>query len=160
MVGLRASGVATVFTGLVFLYVPHSILSARDRDIPRPEGWAALVGLVLIALGAVASARCIWDFTNTGRGTPLPFDAPRTHVRVGLYRWVRNPMYVGCLLVLHGEAALFWSWGLLVYAAAVAVVVYVGILVYEEPTLRRKFGDEYRQYCDDVPRLFPRVWRR
>ena len=159
MAWLRGGIGATVFAGLVLGLVPYAIRSVGNSDTPRTEGWPAVAALAMIGLGLAVCARCVWDFARTGRGTPVPFDPPRRHVRVGLYGWVRNPMYLGCLLVLLGQAALFWSRGLLAYAGAYAAAAYLFVLVYEEPTLRRKFGDAYGQYCDDVPRWLPRFRR-
>ncbi len=118
MAWLRGGIGATVFAGLVLGLVPYAIRSVGNSDTPRTEGWPAVAALAMIGLGLAVCARCVWDFARTGRGTPVPFDPPRRHVRVGLYGWVRNPMYLGCLLVLLGQAALFWSRGLLAYTCS------------------------------------------
>lgn len=103
---------------------------------------------------------CAWDFAFAGRGTPAPFDPPKILVARGLYRFVRNPMYVSILMVLLGESLLLKSLLLLRYAAIWLVIVHVFVLLYEEPTLRRKFGASYEQYCKDVGRWIPRPRRR
>jgi protein-S-isoprenylcysteine O-methyltransferase Ste14 len=116
----------------------------------------------LVPLGVLASdgrsilLRCIWDFAVSGRGTLAPIDPPKQLVVHGLYRYVRNPMYVGVLLVLLGEAWLFDSRALLVYAGEFWVVASAFVFFYEEPTLRRKFGGSYARYYRSVNRWVPR----
>jgi protein-S-isoprenylcysteine O-methyltransferase Ste14 len=100
---------------------------------------------------------CAWDFTFAGRGTPAPIDPPKELVVQGLYRYVRNPMYVGILSILLGEALLFASWSLFGYAAVVFILFFLFVVLYEEPILMRKFGESYLQYCKNVPRWIP--WR-
>jgi len=108
-----------------------------------------------MALAALIYLRCAWDFTFTGRGTPAPFDPPKEIVVRGPYRYVRNPMYVAVMLALTGEALLFEAASLLIYAALAFSFFHFWVVFYEEPTLRRKFGDSYREYCRRVPRWLP-----
>ena len=75
----------------------------------------------------------------------------------GLYRYIRNPMYVGVLLVVAGEAILFASWSILVYALCAASGFHLFVLCYEEPALRRKFGAAYDEYVQRVPRWLPHI---
>jgi protein-S-isoprenylcysteine O-methyltransferase Ste14 len=112
-------------------------------------------GLIPIALGALLYLWCAWDFTFTGKGTPAPFDPPKEMVARGLYKYVRNPMYVAALLVLIGETILFESALILIYAAIVFSVFHLWVIFYEEPTLRRKFGESYEEYCLKVSRWIP-----
>lgn len=88
--------------------------------------------------------------------TPAPFDPPRRLVTVGPYRFVRNPMYIGAALALAGAALFYESWALLWYCAAFAFVMYLFVVVYEEPALRATFGDAYVQYRERVQRWWPR----
>jgi protein-S-isoprenylcysteine O-methyltransferase Ste14 len=74
----------------------------------------------------------------------------------GLHRYIRNPMYIGVLLVVLGQAFLFWSRALAEYAAFLWLAFHVFVLLYEEPTLRRQFGNEYEAYRRRVPRWIPR----
>lgn len=114
--------------------------------------WPAVA---VVALGAALYLWCLWLFAVVGRGTPGPWDAPRRVVTVGPYRWVRNPIYLAALLVVVGEAWLFRSPPLLAYAAVMAVVFHLFVLAYEEPALRRRFGDAYLAYRRSVPRWLP-----
>jgi protein-S-isoprenylcysteine O-methyltransferase Ste14 len=111
-----------------------------------------LLGWPLLVAGAIIYFRCAWDFAVTGGGTPAPIDPPRKLVAKGLYRDVRNPMYVGVLAILTGEAILAQNVRIAIYAALVWTGFHLFVLLYEEPTLRLKFGAEYEEYCRTVPR--------
>ena len=90
-------------------------------------------------------------------GTPAPMDPPKELVVVGFYRYVRNPMYVGIILILIGYFLWFGYWSLLIYTASVFIVIHLFVTLYEEPTLQRKFGESYEKYCRRVPRWIPRL---
>jgi len=115
-----------------------------------PAGWPVL------ALGLAVFAWCVRDFFVIGRGTLAPWDPPRRLVVVGLYRVVRNPMYVGVLLVLLGETLLAGSWALAGYTAVVAAGFHVRVVVAEEPALARSFPDDWPAYTAAVSRWWPR----
>ena len=108
-------------------------------------------------IGAAVMLCCAWDFTVKGRGTPAPIDPPRELVISGLYRFVRNPMYDGALLVLFGHVLWFPSLALLVCPIIFFVAFHLFVVLYEERTLLKKFGAAYEQYFLDVPRWMPRV---
>lgn len=153
---LRTLLFTVIVPGTATILVPRWILAASaDEDRPLPLG-LRLIGLPLILLGAAVYIRCAWDFAVAGRGTPLPLDPPRELVARGLYRHVRNPMYLGVVSILIGEAIFFSAAALVVYAAAMAAGFHLFIVLYEEPALRRQFGDSYRRYLETVPRWFPR----
>jgi len=97
----------------------------------------------------------VWDFARFGRGTPAPIDAPKRLVTRGLYRYTRNPMYVGVLTVILGWAVLFRAWALVAYALAVWSCFHSFIILYEEPHLRAQFGKEYEEYRVRVSRWLP-----
>jgi protein-S-isoprenylcysteine O-methyltransferase Ste14 len=115
-----------------------------------------LLGLLCIGLGAVLLGSCIWEFARTGRGTLAPVDPPRELVVRGLYRYVRNPMYLSVTVIVLGELLLTWSRPLLVYWAVWFVAVNLFVIGYEEPTLRRRFGVAYERYTQGVGRWLPR----
>jgi protein-S-isoprenylcysteine O-methyltransferase Ste14 len=134
------------------------LLGAYARGA-RGGGWRAL-GIALIATGALMVLRCDFDFVTRGKGTPAPPAAPLYLVTNTLYRWTRNPMYVGMLLVLAGEAALFGNMALAIYWAAAGLGFHLFVILYEEPHLTRIFGESYRNYCAQVPRWLPKRIRR
>lgn len=115
------------------------------------------VGIILIACGTAIYLRCAWEFAVRGLGTPAPIAPTRFLVTTALHRHVRNPMYIGVALVILGEAALFRSLRLILYAAVMLGTVHLFILFYEEPTLRRQFGKSYEEYFASVPRWIPKL---
>lgn len=138
--------------GTVTILIPRWLLSAQTT---APSYGLRYLALIPISIGAAIYLWCAWDFATAGRGTPAVFDPPKELVVRGLYRFTRNPMYVGILMVLLGEAALFASIKLLVYACCVALLFHFFVVFYEEPTLRMDFGNAYRTYCLFVPRWLP-----
>ena len=99
---------------------------------------------------------CFWDFLAKGKGTPAPMDPPRELVVSGLYKYVRNPMYVGVLFVILGHFLWFGFWNLLMYAALVFLAFNAFVIFYEEPNLKQRFGVAYEGYLKRVPRWIPR----
>ena len=149
---------AAVFTvlgpGIVIVFLPYYIL---DLSVPEIGAWGPpqLVASAVLMVGAGIYFRCLWDFVCAGRGLPSPVDHPKKLVVCGLYRYVRNPMYVGGLLVLLGEVLLLRSMPLLWYSALWLAIINVVILVYEEPYLRARFGESYEHYRKNVGRWIP-----
>ena len=128
-----------------------------SRGHAPAEGFVLGGAVALFALGAALALWCVWDFAVYGRGTPAPIDAPKTLVVRGPYRTLRNPMYVGALMVLLGWVTLYQTWALAIYAAAVAVAFHCFVVFYEEPGLRKRFGAQYEQYCSRVGRWMPKL---
>ena len=144
-----------ILPGTVTVFLPWRYfgLSAVRLDIRDPLHWA---GGVLIVAGALLLGRCIWEFAASGRGTLSPVDPPRELVVAGLYRYVRNPMYLGVGTILLGEILLTRSTGLMTFAAIGLVIVNLFVIGYEEPYLRRRFGASYEGYTRQVGRWIPR----
>lgn len=134
------------------------VVSVRpfDHRLPALPGWLRLPGLVLVVVGGALVLACLAAFVLVGRGTPAPFDAPRRVVAAGPYRWVRNPMYLGAMLVILGFGCALRSPA----AVAVAVLFIAGahlfVVLYEEPTLERRFGASFLEYKAAVRRWLPR----
>ena len=130
----------------------------NDWHFHRPLPYWAVAqaaGGLLICAGLVPIARSFIDFINA-EGTPVPVASPPRLVVSGFYRYVRNPIYVGFLVSLIGEALLFGSPGLVVYAALAWCVGAAAVRFYEEPALARKFGAEYHEYRRAVRAWIPR----
>jgi protein-S-isoprenylcysteine O-methyltransferase Ste14 len=119
-----------------------------------PFRWLALP---LWALGAAVALWCAWAFTVRGRGTPSPTDPPKELVVTGLYRHIRNPIYVGVVIILLGHVLWHPSRSILWMPLIVAVASHLFVTLYEEPHLRKTFGAAYEQYCQQVPRWIPKV---
>jgi protein-S-isoprenylcysteine O-methyltransferase Ste14 len=115
-----------------------------------------LLGLSCMALGTGLLLTCIWEFARSGRGTLSPVDPPRKLVVRGLYRYVRNPMYLSVTILVLGELILTRSQALLIYWIIWFAAVNLFVIFYEEPTLRRQFGEEYERYTREVGRWLPR----
>jgi len=134
-------------------------LSVRRFD-PRLglvlPAWVGPIGAAVMALGAAIALSCGALFAVHGRGTPAPFDPPRDFVAVGPYRRVRNPMYIGALLVLVGLGLWLRSPSILVLALLLAISAHLFVVYYEEPGLERRFGASYVEYKKRVNRWIPR----
>jgi protein-S-isoprenylcysteine O-methyltransferase Ste14 len=115
------------------------------------------IGFVVLALGLVLLLWCVRDFFVAGRGTLAPWDPPKHLVVVGLYRHVRNPMYVAVLTTVLGWCLAFASAWLALYAAALALAFHLRVVLHEEPWLGRQFGNEWSAYAASVPRWLPRL---
>ena len=140
--------------GFVLIYLPARLFSVIAW--PARIGTLQVVGTVVCAMGATIALCCVFNFALIGRGTPAPFAAPRRLVTRGPYRFVRNPMYVGVGMFFVGAAVFYQSLLFLAYAFLFFVSSHAFIALYEEPSLRRTFGDEYTAYCGRVRRWLPR----
>ncbi|WP_420635734.1 methyltransferase family protein [Candidatus Palauibacter sp.] len=149
---LKTALFSVVAPGMVAVFLPLLIVRGRAAA----SGVTLGAALLLLALGAAIFLRCAWDFVVAGKGTPAPIDQPKRLVIRGLYRYSRNPMYVGVLSVIAGWAVLFGAGILAAYAAAWFVIFSLFVRFYEEPQLTRKFGDEYAAYRERVGRWLPR----
>lgn len=131
---------------------------ALDKYIPvQYPAWLRVPGIILILAGAMLAAHTVGLFVVLGQGTPAPFDPPKRFVPRGPYRFVRNPMYVGGISVLIGLSLQAHSPATTLMALAVFILVHTFVLVFEEPDLRKRFGQEYESYCKTVPRWVPRL---
>jgi protein-S-isoprenylcysteine O-methyltransferase Ste14 len=156
----RAAAGSLVFLvlapGAVAVLVPW-LLTGWEVRKPLPY-WAPLrvVGAILIAAGVPVLLHAFWRFVVEGFGTPAPIAAPERLVVGGLYRYVRNPMYVALVSILVGEALLLGQPVLLVWAATFLLATFSFVHWYEEPTLRSRFGERYEAYRRAVPGWWPR----
>ena len=152
---IRTLTYASLFIGLLLIYVPTRLLAwsgiVGSATIEVPQ----VLGIIAGTFGAFIALWCIFTFTFIGKGTPAPFDPPQRLVIQGPYRFVRNPMYIGAGLALIGAGLFYESLSLLSYAGIFLIVCHLFVIGYEEPTLRRTFGDEYEEYCRKVGRWWP-----
>lgn len=116
-----------------------------------------IVGVIAILIGLACLLECFGRFAFEGRGTPAPVAQTEILVVSGLYRFVRNPMYVAVLTIVLGEGLLFGNTLLFAYAIALWIVFHLFVKFYEEPQLVRRFGASYETYRQDVPRWWPRL---
>jgi protein-S-isoprenylcysteine O-methyltransferase Ste14 len=144
---LRAVFAFLALPGTVAFVVPLLLVTP-------PAGRASFApwGALPLALGLAVLLLTVREFYVAGKGTLAPWSPPRALVVSGLYRWSRNPMYVGVLLILCGWAIGFGSWPLAVYAAAVLLAVHLRVLLHEEPYLARTHAGAWEAYRARVPR--------
>jgi len=128
----------------------------RRLAFSLPE-WLWAPGLVLAACGAALALCCVGTFALAGKGTPAPFDPPREFVAVGPYRYVRNPMYLGAVGVILGAGLTLRSPSALGVAVCFLALAHLLVVLYEEPSLERRFGPSYLQYTASVRRWLPRL---
>ena len=140
-------------TGLLPWYISHGQFQ------PAFFGFDATrcAGAVLIVLGLIPLLESFARFALKGVGTPAPVFPTKHLVVSGFYRHVRNPMYVGVVGAILGQALLFGDIRLLIYAGVIWLAFHVFVLGYEEPALRRQFGAEYATFRQHVPRWIPRL---
>jgi protein-S-isoprenylcysteine O-methyltransferase Ste14 len=148
---LRAVAAFLALPGMVAFVIPLLVITPSDRR-RWVEPWAA----VPLGLGLVVLALTVREFYVAGRGTLAPWSPPRTLVVTGLYRYSRNPMYVGVLLILCAWAIGLRSWALALYAAGVAVAFHLRVLLHEEPFLARTQPDAWAAYRPRVGRWLGR----
>ena len=152
---VRAVTYAALFIGLLFIYLPGRLLTWSGVVRPEPNGAPQIAGMIVSSIGTVIALWCIFTFVFVGKGTPAPFDPPRRLVIRGPYRFVRNPMYIGAVLVLAGLAIFYQSISVAIYAGLFLLAAHIFVVAYEEPTLQRTFGQEYDAYCVRVRRWWP-----
>jgi protein-S-isoprenylcysteine O-methyltransferase Ste14 len=149
---IRALVAFLALPGVVAGLLPVLIASG---DTKRHDGSA--IGFGFLAVGVVLLFWCVRDFYVLGKGTLAPWDPPKRLVVVGLYRFVRNPMYVAVLTVVLGWTLVFGCTWLAFYLVALAIGFHLRVLFYEEPRLRQQFATQWSAYSAAVPRWLPRL---
>lgn len=152
---------AAVYTVVFFFVAPGTTAGLVPWLITGWEDPVGVLGWVLVVLGLVVVVVCFARFVREGAGTPAPTE-PTEHLVVGgIYRYVRNPMYLGVAAMIGGQALLFRDWGVVVWLGVFMAAVFAFVRGYEEPTLVREYGDEYASYRAAVPGWWPRLtpWR-
>jgi protein-S-isoprenylcysteine O-methyltransferase Ste14 len=153
MLFVRALLAFLVLPGVVGGLLPLWIVAGDAR---RGSG-SLLLGVPIALIGLAVLLWCVRDFYVAGKGTLAPWDPPRRLVVVGLYRFVRNPMYVGVLTLVLGWSIAAGSRNLAIYCGVLAVGFHLRTILYEEPRLTALFGADYQRYCDAIPRWIPGV---
>jgi protein-S-isoprenylcysteine O-methyltransferase Ste14 len=149
----------------VFLVVAPGVVAGlvpwllTGWEVEGPDWWWPLrvVGAVLVVAGAAVLLHAFARFVVEGLGTPAPVAAPERLVVGGLYRYVRNPMYLAVLATIGGQALLLAQPVLVAYGLVMLAAFVAFVRLYEQPTLRLRFGAEYEEYCRTVPGWWPRT---
>jgi len=154
---------SAVFTAVFFVLAPGTmaglvpwLITDWDR-LDQGVGLADVAGGLLIVLGVVAVVACFVRFVAEGRGTPAPVAPTEELVVGGLYRFVRNPMYVAVASVIAGQALVFRSPGVALWLGVFLAAVVSFVKGYEEPQLTEQFGESYVRYRRAVPGWWPRL---
>lgn len=156
---------AVLGSALFFVVAPCVLAGLMTRWEFQPAFFGLevtrAVGVLLILIGLPGLVDSFARFALQGLGTPAPIAPTKTLVVTGLYRYVRNPIYVAVVAIILGQALLFGAWGLVLLGAVFWLACHLFVVVYEEPTLQRSFGAEYEAYRANVPRWIPRLspWR-
>lgn len=158
-VWLRAAAFLVAVPGTIAGWLPWYFAGSPPlwTDDGRIAGRSTGALIAVFGLGIL-----LWtatEFVRRGRGTPAPYDPPRALVTSGLYQFSRNPMYVGVVAMIVGQALWFGSATALLYGVLVALAFHARVVIYEEPMLTRLFGTSYADYCMYVPRWLPHLRR-
>lgn len=153
---------AAVGSSLFFALAPGVVAGVVPWWITRWEGAPAwlgwrVLGAVVTACAAAVLLHAFARFVREGIGTPAPVAPTQKLVVGGLYRWVRNPMYIAVASCVLGQAGIFGSWALVAYGFGLMALFFSFVRLYEEPTLARQFGPDYEAYRRAVPGWFPRA---
>ncbi|HET6180060.1 MAG TPA: isoprenylcysteine carboxylmethyltransferase family protein [Candidatus Sulfotelmatobacter sp.] len=143
--------------GIVAGYIPGRICGWQVAAPLLGISWCRVAGVLLMAVGLPVLLDSFARFALRGLGTPAPIFPTKHLVVTGLFRYVRNPMYVAVASLIFGQGLLFGSVRVLEYGVAVWIAFFLFVLSYEEPTLRGTFGAEYEEFCANVPRWIPRL---
>jgi protein-S-isoprenylcysteine O-methyltransferase Ste14 len=141
---------------IFLIWIPNRILSSPEYSYSFNAGGFKYFGMVPISIGFIIYIWCSNSFVTHGKGSPIPFTPTKRLVVTGLYRFVRNPLYIAGSLVLAGEALLFQSLGILIYCLVMFAIFNIHVFM-EEKLLADQFGETYEQYRKSVPRWIPRL---
>ena len=164
-----SKAIAVLGSALFFVIAPLVLAGFVPRWVTQWEFRPAFFGVdltrilggMLIIAGVPGVVDSFARFALEGLGTPAPVAPTQKLVVTGLYRYVRNPIYIAVVAVIFGQALLFGDWRLLWYGALLWLFFHVFVVMYEEPTLKQTFGTEYESFRTNVPRWIPRLtpWR-
>jgi len=160
MLLLRSIFFTILLPGTVTLLIPFWLISSRGARAYLDHPSLRYLGIPLIAIGSAGLLWSIWEFFSEGHGTLAPVDPPKYLVVRGLYKYVRNPMYVSVVTTLLGEAIFFKALAVIIEAGVFILMAHLFVVCYEEPALRRQFGESYESYLQTVGRWIPRFQSR
>lgn len=157
MLSFKATLATIIVPGGFCILVPYLILNASPSVLPPAPVLLQIFAALIMICGIVMVGWVSVVFVRKGKGTPIPLEPPTQLVIEGLYRYVRNPMYVGAVLILLGEVILFRSGWLLLYAACLWSALHIFLVKIEEPQLIRRYGTNFINYLETIPRWIPKI---
>ena len=137
---------------ITFLIIPYLFISNKLAAWPKQLGILEILAGILILIGLALFTWVIYAHAHYGKGTPAPFNPPKKFVAGGAYRYSRNPMYVGALILLVGEALLLRAPWMLLFTAFIFLLFLAYVIYEEEPRLIQRYGASYQEYMRKVPR--------
>ena len=138
-------------------YLPSEMISSEKHIVIDQIGKIRFIGPILVVIGVIGYLPCIWNFIFDAKGSPFPGDTQKYLIVKGLYRYVRNPMYISWYLIIFGEALFFQSLDLLLYLSFWIVFFEIKVIFFEERSLKKRFGETYEHYRKSVRRWIPRL---
>jgi protein-S-isoprenylcysteine O-methyltransferase Ste14 len=157
MLSLKSAAATIVVPGGACLLIPYLILTALHTSLTPPFGFLQVIAIPIFAGGVYMVLWVSKAFVRQGKGTPIPIQPPTRLVVTGLYRYVRNPMYVGAILIIFAEVIFYFSFWLALYGAGLWALLHTFMILFEEPQLKRRFGADYERYLSEVPRWIPKL---
>ena len=145
--------ISFILPGIVLIIVPFYI----EPDISIKQTFALVTGLLLLCIGLFIMTLTISLFIRIGKGTLAPWSPTKKLVINGIYGHVRNPMISGVLIVLTGESIAILSLNIFIWALIFFIINNLYFVIYEEPNLEKRFGNDYKEYKKNVPRWIPRL---
>ena len=146
--------------GLVLMILLPYFMTTINNQVSLPvvnHIFLKIVGVILVGLGVFIFLFNTFAFKRYGRGTPVPIEPPKELVAEGLYKYVRNSMYLGYFGIVFGEFFILGHLSLLIYAIAFVILTHLYVVFVEEPGLKERFGNNYKQYLKSVPRWLPKL---
>ena len=143
-----------IYISIVFIVFPLAAITLNTNLnlLQITNSLTQILGLIIFSSGIVMILYCILLFFKIGKGTPVPIEPPKEFVTSGLYKHSRNPIYIGDTLIFLGISLIFGHLLLYIYTLLAFMFYYLFIVLYEEPSLRRRFGSSYTEYCKKTPR--------
>lgn len=145
---------ALVFVVIAMILLPYVVIQL-NIDLVLPVYLTPVskyLGPSVILIGAILDLWCIYLFLTVGKGTPVPVDPPQILVAQGVYKRSRNPMYIGYIVIIFGEFLFFGHLLLFFYTLLALILCHLFVVFYEEPILKKRFGQTYLEYLQKTPR--------
>jgi protein-S-isoprenylcysteine O-methyltransferase Ste14 len=156
MNAIKTTFAAILVPGVICLLIPIWIATSTMDLAARGFGVLQVLAIPIVLYGIYLVVAVCVAFVREGHGTPIPIDPPKEFVRTGWYRYVRNPMYLGAVLIFTGDVVYTGSVWIFLFGLFMFLMLHTFVVVFEEPQLVRRFGQSYSDYMKEVPRWLPR----
>ena len=155
---IKSLFLALLFGSVIVAFFLFSIILNNNLGLPVfSNPFLDFLGIILFLIGIFTHLASIYFFKHIGKGTPVPIEPPKKLVHAGLFKFVRNPMYLAIFTDIFGGFFIFGHLLIFVYAIVFFVFIHLYVILVEEPKLKERFGKEYEKYTKSVPRWIPKV---